>query len=355
MTKKYATTAYYTAILHTNITESKELLQSHIDLFSLGILALICYAFLWIKLDKNYKINTRNKSVIFALSLLVILMVSGRQFSNSMNTREKSVYSSFIGNMTSKLKYTYPFGPINRISNVLVGERILNDFKERNKNFSYEPELFSNENQTVVLVLGETARKHNFQLYGYDRNTNPELSKLKNLIIFKETTTNANYTHISFPLIMSSSDPKNYNIYNELGVIAAFKEAGFQTYWITNQDYSNGTIYQFYSMQADYFMDTSLDVEVNSYDEKLLPFLEEILNDRHKKQFVVLHTMGSHYGYHFRYPKTFSKYVPEMQGSVVMSANNVRKVSREMFVNSYDNSILYTDHVLSSVDRKSVV
>ena len=46
--------------------------------------------------------------------------------------------------------------------------------------------IADNEKAVVVLVIGESARKANFQLYGYQRDTNPLLSKQEELKVFLE-------------------------------------------------------------------------------------------------------------------------------------------------------------------------
>ena len=56
--------------------------------------------------------------------------------------------------------------------------------------------------------------------------------------------------------------------------------------------------------------------------------------------FIVLHAYGSHFSYHQRYPREFARYMPD--DDVAITRQNI-----EMIRNSYDNSILYTDYVLS--------
>lgn len=80
------------------------------------------------------------------------------------------------------------------------------------------------------MVIGETSRALNWQLYGYERETNPLLSRQTGLIAFPKVLTESNTTHKSVPMLMSGATACNYDsIYHQKGIITAFKEAGFRT------------------------------------------------------------------------------------------------------------------------------
>ena len=55
----------------------------------------------------------------------------------------------------------------------------------------------------MVLVIGESARKANFQLYGYQRDTNPLLKRRADLKVF-EATSCATYTTAGTKAILES-------------------------------------------------------------------------------------------------------------------------------------------------------
>jgi glucan phosphoethanolaminetransferase (alkaline phosphatase superfamily) len=83
----------------------------------------------------------------------------------------------------------------------------------------------------------------------------------------------------------------------------------------------------------------------NSHDGKLLPHLEQNIISGMKK-FLVLHTTGSHWNYGARYPEEFAKFKPTIADTIKRDAASCDEHER---LNSYDNSILYTDFFLSSV------
>ncbi len=349
LTKTQSTSMYYTSVLVTNLNEAKELIIGDFGFALLGVILLLSYLFLLFKLESKLILNKKFKLIIGLISISIIAVIFIRDVKIANNSKPSNgVFQTAMTYFTLKLDKTYPLGSIHKVANVIKGQQLKNAFDTNNKNFYYNSKVFDNENKTIVLVIGETARKNNFQLYGYSRKTNPKLSKIKNLIVFEDFTTNSNFTNTSFSQIISSVGPNNYkNLFYEKGVISAFKEAGYQTYWITNQPYSPGSIYHLFSKEAGYYKDVSNTFEMKSYDSKILPYFNFILNDNHKKRFIIIHSIGSHYRYNFRYPTKYSVFKPQLDGSISISGINPNQ--KELFVNAYDNSILYTDYFLSEL------
>ena len=98
----------------------------------------------------------------------------------------------------------------------------------------------------------------------------------------------------------------------------------------------------------DYSYETGKDMSTtNNYDEYLLQPLEEVMASGAKKQFIVVHTMGSHWRYDTRYPATFEQFTPALGESFSLSMINPS--NKQKLVNAYDNTILYTDYFLDSL------
>lgn len=349
LTGTQSTAMHYTAVFVTNFEEAKELVSGNISNLLLAFLFIGLYIWLFVSFDKNFRLNKKIKRLIGSISLLIIVGLFIRDYVIAKKERiSGKTLALAMGFFEIKLDKTYPFGAVNKISKVINGAKEQHRFNKNNKNFSYQVKIVDNTPKTLVLVIGEAARKHNFQLYGYPRKTNPELSKIDNLIRFSDVTTNANFTQTSFPQIITSVGPKSYNQrYNETGIVAAFKEAGYHTYWITNQPYYPNSLYYLYAHIADYYKDVSSSFDVISYDDKLLPVFTAVLNDNNKKRLIVLHTIGSHYRYNLRYPTNFEKFKPALDGSISTGSNSAKY--KELYINAYDNSILYTDHILSKL------
>lgn len=229
------------------------------------------------------------------------------------------------------------------------------NYKEASRNFKFEAksERSLDVPEVYVMVVGETARAHNFSLYGYPRDTNPLLSKTQGIKAFPNVTTQSNTTHKSVPMLLSAASAEDFErLFHEKGILAAFKEAGFYTVFISNQ-LPNHSFIDFLGEQADehYFLKKEDALQGNHYDEDLLQKLDEILpladasssaHYRYRKLFVVLHTYGSHFNYQERYPRSFAYFKPD-------SRSEAKSENRRDLLNAYDNTIRYTDYILHGI------
>lgn len=229
------------------------------------------------------------------------------------------------------------------------------NYQEASRNFRFDARSGHDAEapEVYVMVVGETARAHNFSLYGYPRNTNPLLSKTPGITVFPDATTQSNTTHKSVPMLLSAASAEDFpRLFHEKGILAAFREAGFHTVFISNQ-LPNHSFIDFLGEQADehYFLKKEESAQGSHYDEDLLLKLDKILPEadasssvhyRYRKLFVVLHTYGSHFNYHERYPRSFAYFKPDGR-SEAMPEN------RRDLLNAYDNTIRYTDYILHGI------
>lgn len=231
------------------------------------------------------------------------------------------------------------------------------NYREASQDFKFDArsEHSATAPEVYVMVVGETARAHNFSLYGYPRNTNPLLSKTPGIKAFPNVTTQSNTTHKSVPMLLSAASAEDFErLFHEKGILAAFKEAGFHTVFISNQ-LPNHSFIDFLGEQADehYFLKKEDASQGNHYDEDLLQKLDEILpladasssahyHYRYRKLFVVLHSYGSHFNYQERYPRSFAYFKPD-------SKSEAKPENRRDLLNAYDNTIRYTDYILHGI------
>ena len=238
--------------------------------------------------------------------------------------------------------------PINAISNFgLAVERLeaSNGYKEASKDFRYDAHCtFTDDDpETVVLVIGETSRADNWQLYGYHRPTNPVLSKTEGLTVFTDYMSQSNTTHKSVPILLSLADAEDYTIlYRTKGIMQAFREAGYHTAFISNQQ-RNHSFIDFLGEQADYCLFLHDSLSRNADDIELLkPLRQQIKQNRGKRTFIVLHTYGSHFSYADRYPKAMRHFTPDHY-------DGAKAKYRLQLVNAYDNTIVHTDFLIGKV------
>jgi glucan phosphoethanolaminetransferase (alkaline phosphatase superfamily) len=253
---------------------------------------------------------------------------------------------------------TWPFGLAGRGVDFYDEREHLSRLGQASRSFTFGARQPAADTvpETVVLVIGESARYDRWSLNGYPRETNPLLSKEPNLVMLPDVVTAVSATRLSVPVIISRK-PATQSLedgFAEKSFITAYKEAGFRTYWLSNQ-ISFGqfdTPVSVFAREADVVQFMNLGGYTNSsnFDDILLAPLQHALADPAPKKLIVLHTLGSHWNYSQRHPKEFDKWQPSLYG-VDKPAYTDLKIKPQMN-NSYDNSVLYTDWFLSQAIGK---
>ena len=211
-----------------------------------------------------------------------------------------------------------------------------------NRPYFQEQVRCNSDSLTVVFVLGESLSAKNMQINGYKRNTTPFICNEKNLINLPHVYSEFGYTHESVPYILTRADHKNPEKgYEERSFISLLKKAGFQTAWLANQESVNTFV--FFMNECDTLINVSngksLFIFSKWLDEDILPHYKKVLNYGIAKQFLLVHTIGSHWYYNNHYPDSFKKFRPVTQSKIVSSN------SHEDIINSYDNTVLYSDYI----------
>ena len=238
--------------------------------------------------------------------------------------------------------------PLNAVCNfgMAFGRQTVSvRYKESSKDFKYYAKcsFADNEAETLVLVIGETSRADNWQLYGYSRKTNPLLTQTKGLTVFTDYMSQSNTTHKSVPILLSLAEADNYDIlYHTKGIMQAFREAGYHTVYLSNQQ-RNHSFIDFLGEQADdclFLRDSHPD---NAYDTDLLvPLAQKLARQKGKRTFIVLHTYGSHFSYADRYPDDMREFKNDQY-------DGAKREYRPQLINAYDNSICQTDLLLRRI------
>ncbi len=211
----------------------------------------------------------------------------------------------------------------------------------------------------VVLVIGESLRADHLPMNGYDRNTMPYLSREGNLVVLSRVYSIPVFTHESVPYLVTRADRDNPAAgYSEQSFLTLAAQAGFKTAWLSNQDEVD--TYTYFMHEADTLVKNQPGVNLYNFSQKkldgdLLGPLAEVLSDpATDKKIAVMHTIGSHWWYNLHFPDSMAVFTPLAQSKVI-SENG-----RQRMVNSYDNTIVYTDWFMKQVidmlrDRKAVV
>ena len=200
------------------------------------------------------------------------------------------------------------------------------------------------DNMTIILVIGESARSDHFSLNGYNRETNPELKK-RNVVSYTDVKSCGNQTRISVPCMLTRNTVANHrNLLKETSLISLFRAAGFATAWYSNQRvmHENDTVTTSIASEAQELYFTKLSYN-NARDEYLLPKINEFIASRTESKMLVVHTIGSHWSYDHRYDAAHEIFKPACHDSTQWTCAD------QSLINAYDNSIIYTDWFLASI------
>lgn len=238
-------------------------------------------------------------------------------------------------------------------------------FKYINKTYFYTPMEYekigadakkidrpinSNQKDLLVYIVGETARAQNYELNGYNKATNRYSRDIANLISFQDVYSCGTATAISLPCMFSSLNRQEYSrdkFDHQDNLVDVFNYAGIPMVWIENNTGCKGIckhietidISRLYSEYCENGVCTD-DIFLNDLDDRI----EKL---KATGGIIFLHIMGSHGPTYFkRVPDQFKEFKPECAKS------DIQNCTDEQIVNTYDNTILFTDYVMTEIINK---
>ena len=250
---------------------------------------------------------------------------------------------------------SWPFGLVWRGYDFYKERKNLAALGERSSKFTFNARQSAPDGkpEIVVMVIGESSRFDRWSLNGYERETNPLLAREANLVMLRDVITSVSATRLSVPVMISrkSAMQSLKDGFAEKSFLTAYKEAGFKTFWLSNQ-VSFGkydTPVSVFAKEADVIQFVNLGGFTNNsnFDEVLFDPLRGAIADPAPKKLVVLHSLGSHWNYSHRYPASFDRWKPSLYG--VDKPVITDTAIKPQLNNSYDSSILYTDWFLANV------
>ncbi|HEU4789630.1 MAG TPA: phosphoethanolamine--lipid A transferase EptA [Flavobacterium sp.] len=309
-------------VLNTNYEEASSFFSIRliVYLIFLGILPSIYII----------RVNIINVALkkFLTLSSLTLLFIIVLIFANASNWLWIDKNSKQLGGLTMPWSYS-----------VNTSLFYIHKYKKNEKEILLPNAIIKdNQKAVLVLVIGESARSQNFSLYGYKKNTNPLLSKTKNIFHFNATSCATNTTAgVKCILEHTNSDDlyeilPNYLYRNNVEVVWRTTNWGEPPVHI--KEYQNRDV-----------LKVDCKGEGCNYDEVLLAGLkEQILASKKNKILIILHTSTSHGPtYSKKYPPSFEIFKP------VCNSVEPGKCSQKELLNAYDNTIVYTDYILSKV------
>lgn len=318
-------------LLTTNSAEAGELLS---NIYPAVIFVVVIYLpLLWvavrhirrrITLPSSIRIRMATAGVIIALPGFGALVAGGRH-------RTKQVLRDEL----------FPANVIYNLGVAISEKHNIDNFFSTSQHFTFGAKRHHTPSakEIYVLVIGEASRAASWQLFDYHKETNPRLSKRNDITIFSDVVTQSNTTHKSVPMILSSVHTSQHGeLYRRKGLPALFNEAGFTTYFLSCQS-PQGAMIDHLASDAHHI----IYMDAPRLDMQLVNTMRLALaKENSPKLLFILHCYGSHFSYHQRYPQEFAHFTPDYDVAV-------HRKNREMIRNAYDNSIRYTDYLLSEV------
>ncbi|ATL93099.1 phosphoethanolamine transferase [Aeromonas sp. CU5] len=202
----------------------------------------------------------------------------------------------------------------------------------------------------MFLVVGETARSQNYSLNGYGKATNSFTSKEQGVVSFKDVRSCGTATAVSVPCMFSNLTRRGYDdqlASSRDGLLDVLQHAGVSVLWKENDGGCKGVCRNVPTIEILPKSYPALCQGESCYDEVLLEGLDQQIAGMKGNKLVAFHLMGSHGPTYFRrYPASERAFVPDCPRS------DIENCSNEELVNTYDNTIRYTDKVVRQLIDK---
>ncbi len=308
-------------VFNTQSSEASGFFSCTIFIYIL-FLGILPSAYLFIqKIDYGkWKGFFANIGISLATAILIALL-------NMTNWPWIDRNSSTLGSLLMPWSYT-----INSI-------RYWNSEHEKNKKEILLPDasIASDDKDVCILIIGESARRENFSLYGYKRDTNPRLEKDSVSALWAKS--DATYTSAGVKAILDHKQTDDlYEILPNY-----LNRAGVEVIWRTS-NWGEPPVHIPTYQRVDDLKKLYPNAD-GDYDGILFEGLADVINNSKKdKILIIIHTYTSHGPTYFqKYPKEFEKFTP------VCTTVEMSKANRQELINAYDNTILYTDWLVDNV------
>ncbi len=320
------------ATLHTNAAEVQSVVSWQLFVYILVCLCLTALLLWW-------RFRLAAPKCAWVHTLVSVLLLVG--------------YYNFNSRLHQSMNQRYPYNVVYSTAEYWKMQQLITEERTMPAVQLVEPI----DSLDIILVLGEAMRSDHLGLNGYTRNTTPRLQARANVVSLPNIYSEYTHTSASVPHLMTiTHDNYPESQYNTTSFISCMEQYGYESAWISNQDY--GKTYVSFIYEADTIVFPHADKSVFVYHEwvdvDLIAPLQDCLERGYPKNITVLHSIGSHWYYNNHVPQDMQVFQPVTDNRVVAS-NTVDQV-----VNSYDNTVYYLDYFLDSIynavaDKKALV
>ena len=325
------------------------------------LLPLLPLMYLLYKRKLPRQMKPLHRYALATLCLIVLLVLSG------------------TGKANYNVAYQFYYSFFSYQKDVILARNLSDNASERIKDIKITGSRPDDVKETYIVVIGESASRHHMSLYGYGRATDPRmvaLSSQDSLVAFDNVNAIDGGTTKSLVHALSFKDQFTPFSTFKFSAVDVFNAAKFKTYW-----FSNNAVMLFYDTilqslsrnvavrkftearnadltslvntnEGDIVMsrDRTIKTEENlTFDDTLLPWVQEALDSKENKKIIFVHLKGSHIRYWYRFPNDFEKF----KGREGIPSNSFVMTDKDAeLLSDYDNSIYYTDYILMELVNK---
>ncbi len=341
----------FRSILATSAYEAQEALSGYVPQLLLFAFGYMLYGWLIFRYAPQ-RVFMRKRIRVGALGALILLLLLLTALVVPKNEEAKSyVTKRYIPTLAGIANSCFPLDILRYSRTYLKAERELKhilSLRGTPKSNSIRVKDSVPEDLLGVLVIGETSRACNWQLAGYERDTNPRLCTRSNLYFFPKAYSGANITLRSVPMLISPATPEQPLAWqHEPFITEILKPLGFKEAWISGQ-----SLREVWNGLAQKPCDRIVNLGASfpaprPYDGDQLLHLKAFIEGSPRRTFAVLHQNGGHLYYPLRYPDSFAVFQP-LPEKVLGLTPSLQVEDRPLLINAFDNTIVYTDFVLDS-------
>ena len=363
----HATGAHILGVVaETNATEAMEFLSRTLLYLLVATLLMAVAATLFIRYTRRRRVRWIHRSRVLFLVVVIGTAVAvglraliGGDARAMLDPSREAVagIESRPSDLANRVADVYPWGVPIRLADYAAQRQTVASAARELEGFRFGSTAVDEARPlTVVLVLGESLRADRLSLNGYRRETTPQLGGIADLINFPNAVATTPTTRTSIPHMLTRYRPgteRADRTIKERSLVSAFREAGFASWWISNQmtvgDHDNAIAVLASEADTRRYLNVSSFGARSRHDEVLIPPFREVLSSPLPRRFVVLHMLGSHFNYRSRYPEEYDRFQPSLRAGEPVTPYD--RHNKERIRNAYDNSVLYTDHVIASLIR----
>lgn len=307
---------------------------------SVGVIPSVVIFRLKIKSDETMLRFVVNKIKMIAISIVIVFFIGLFFYKDYVSIGRNNSYLKKMIIPNEFVYSTYKFIKINYFSHPIKYREIGLDAKINDNSKDRKPTL-------MIMVVGETARGQNYPVNGYARNTTPYTDS-KDVYSFKNVSSCGTATAISVPCMFSALGRENYDhdrANSQDNVLDILQRVGIDILWKDNDGGDKNVAKHVTKIMVDRTKKDNVCDGQTCFDQVLLQGIDKEI--KNKNQLIILHLIGSHGPTYFkRYPKLKHEFTPTCNRS------DIEHCTTEQIINTYDNTIMYTDLVLSKLIDK---